>query len=162
MLTLQTQTSVKDIRVSILGDYWPDADREKFPLGVQVLGKIMNWTRVADGKIKIMWPDGYDMEYMSNLLAPAFKFTLVASATGGPVARRGGTHGVPPPGQAAQVPAAKEKVVIPYKIGTLNFAHRIPAWQGGPRTSAVVRRVWSHDCTVCPADRAMAQHRPRL
>ena len=121
VLTLQSQTSIKDITVSIKADFWPHADREKFPLGSFIKGKIMGWARVADGRLKIMWPDGYDVEDLPCLLAPAFMFSIVCSATGGPVVRRGGSHGVPTPGAAAQVPAAKVKVTVPYKIGMLSY-----------------------------------------
>ena len=122
-LTLASQTSVRSIKVGVLGDAWPGADREEFPLGVEVPGSITKWIVTAEGRLTIEWPDGTDNHFLGDLLAPELKFRVISNKDGGPVKRRGGgahlagaVGGAPTP-----IPAAKEKVIIPYKIGSLDF-----------------------------------------
>ena len=118
-LTLKTQTSVKGIKVSLLGSYWPDADRETFPADRPVEGIVQQWTSVADSKLKILWPDGYSTEFLSYMLAPAYDFKILADKNGGAVRRRGIAH--PTAGGAVGAEEPEVEVRVPYKIGTLDF-----------------------------------------
>ena len=78
-------------------------------------GDIKQWQRVASSTLVITWPDGYDTEKLSELLAPAFEFTIVAGANGGPPPRLRGYASAP----AANARANVETVDIQYKIGSV-------------------------------------------
>ena len=121
-LTLASQTSVKDIKVGVLADIWPDADREEFPLGVEVVGKIAKWLNSGEARLRFEWPDGYENMYLGDLLDPDLKFRVISNKDGGPVKRRGqGAHLGGGVGVVTTVPVAKEKITIPYQIGTLHY-----------------------------------------
>ena len=118
-MILKTQTSVKGIKVSVLGSYWPDADKNTFPDGVPVVGEVMQWISVTDSKLKINWPDGHSSEFLSYLLAPAYDFTIIADKHGGAVRRRGGSH--PAAGGAIGAEVPEVQVSVKYKIGTIEY-----------------------------------------
>jgi hypothetical protein len=120
---LISQSSIKDIKVRVLGCYWKDADRTQFPADAFVVGKLQRWISVAGGTLRAEWPDGWDTEDMHVLLLPEYKFELVSTGAGATLRRRGGGHPVNAPGTgAAQIGLTpKEKVIIPYKIGVQNF-----------------------------------------
>ena len=82
-LTLASQTSVRSIKVGVLGDAWPGADREEFPLGVEVPGSITKWIVTAEGRLTIEWPDGTDNHFLGDLLAPELKFRVISNKDGG-------------------------------------------------------------------------------
>ena len=118
-MTLKSQTSVKGVKVTAKGRYWKDADREEFPEDVDVPGTVDRWVSTNDSKLRIEWPDGWDTEYLSYLLAPGVEFKLVSDRNGGAVRRRGAAHvPVHAPGAAA---LAAETVTVPYKIGVLDY-----------------------------------------
>ena len=94
-LTLTSQTTVKGIKVGTLGSYWKDADRDKFPEDEEVVGTLARWTNVNDGRLRIDWPDGFDIEDLTALLVPRYNFRLIATATGGVVKRKGVGHPAP-------------------------------------------------------------------
>ena len=59
-MTLKSQTSVKGTKVTAKGRYWQDADREEFPVDVDVPGIVDRWVSTNDSKLRIEWPDGWD------------------------------------------------------------------------------------------------------
>ena len=121
-LTLASQTSVKDIKVGVLADMWPGADRQQFPLGAEVVGKIAKWLVTSEARLRFEWPDGYENMFLGDLLDPAFNFRIIANKDGGPVKRRGGgAHLGGGVGVVTTVPAIKEKVLCAYQIGTLQY-----------------------------------------
>lgn len=59
----------KDIRISVRGEYW-----ERLPnlQGTRLTGTIVQWIRKEppDRKIKVIWPDGHDIELLNDLFHP--------------------------------------------------------------------------------------------
>lgn len=136
--TLASQTSIKDINISVKGAFWPDADRDLFPLDKDIAGKLQRWTNVKDAKIKVNWPDGWDTEDLRVLLMPKYGMKLVSTATGGPVKRKGGAHPTAAPGVAVHIGLVppKVKVEVPYKIGVQEF---VQVWEVEPEP---IKKDW--------------------
>ena len=131
-----------------------------------VEGTIVQWTRVAESTLKIDWPDGYDIERLAELLAPAFNFEITANASGGPPPRPRGAAAAAAPTAAADVQVIK----ITYKDGVvereqswrvcfflfIHFAHATPKLLHArpPCCNAIALddRCPSHACSRSPFD----------
>ena len=115
---LLSQTSVKDIKVSVKKTFWPNASNLA-DLPDIVPGKITRWTNKSTLSVQMEWPDGTETEHLCEILVPEFDFKLTANANGGPPPRLRTAPGAAPQPQPADqnLPG----VDVPYKVGSNEY-----------------------------------------
>ena len=113
---LKNQSSIVGVKAKVRREFWRKHPAyESLPEWVE--GTIRQWFRVKESKITFDWPDGFETELLSELLAPAFEFQLIANANGGPPPRLRGAQAPPRPDNDG---TTYEKITIPYKVGVIN------------------------------------------
>ena len=108
----------KDIRISVKGEYW-----ERLPelRGQRLEGTIMQWAKKEgpDRKLKVLWPDGHDIEHLDMLLHPEVDLQFLRYANGKPAPQLSGRAAAREARdrEASQAAAPQEKIVVEYVDG---------------------------------------------